>query len=113
MARVQVLHTLASLAGAGMVSVQEISQIESRPTFREHGIAELMHSKILEVAGALKIASALGPMAQSAHIQPQMLLSLAWPRYLQELAASKTPITQVGSALLSSSLCKLDILPCS
>ena len=71
---------------------------------KDLGAAELFVTALQESQGALGIANMFDGMPSLAHIQPQMLLSLAWPRYLQELAASKTPITQVGPPLIGAAV---------
>lgn len=95
---VQVTDYYLLLAMAGMMSMGELSELESDQALRDHGIAELLHSTIQGSKGAIEVMAKFDPdlYPDLSHHKPQTLLSLVWPQYLQELAVSQLPITQVG-----------------
>ena len=88
-------HYLFSLRSMSMMSTQDLSGLGSHQALHNHGIAELLHISIHRAEGTMAAMSQCIHKPNMAHMQPQMLLSLVWPRYLEKLAASKTPITQV------------------
>ena len=85
---------LVTLASASMICVGNLDNIISIQTLRDLGVAEMLQGAVDKTKAAAGILASLSLMPSLGHVQPQTLLSLAWPRYLQELAASKTPITQ-------------------
>lgn len=96
----QVSEFLVTLASASMVCMDSLDDVGSIQTLRDLGVAELLHSAIRKPKQAAEIVAECGLTPSLAHIQPQTLLSLVWPRYLQELAASKSPITQARTAVM-------------
>ena len=74
--------------------------IHANQALRTHGIAELFQSSFKALEGAIDIACELSSQRSLADIKTRILLPLVWPRYLRELAASKSPITQVHSLVL-------------
>ena len=104
---VQVTHYLFSLRSMSMMSTQDFSVLDSHQALRNGGIAELWHISIHRAEGTMTTLSQCIQKPNMAHMQPQMLLSLVWPRYLEDLAASKTPITQVCNLLGSFDICML------
>lgn len=82
-----------------MVDAAQLSELAHDPALGDYGVADFMHIRYQQLSIGFRLVAASCPTHSLAHIQPQTLLSLAWPRYLQELAASKTPITQVHNLL--------------
>ena len=91
----QVTHYLLSLIHVNMISMSDLSRLQSDQTLGTDGIAELFHKSAEQTEGTVGMLSQGACYADLADMQPQTLLSLVWPRYLDELAASKSPITQV------------------
>lgn len=92
---------LTSLASARMLSGEDLSSIRTHQALRDHGAAELLHHDIQGANGT--VAFGLTYMASLAHIKPQTILLHAWPRYLEELTASRVPIMQVRVHVLMQS----------
>ena len=97
----QVAEYFTCLAMASILPTESLSTLHANQALQKHGLAELLQSAFEKIEGAAdratKIASEFGfdwgPSLSD--IKIDTILSLAWPRYLQELAASNSPITQV------------------
>ena len=96
----QVLLFLVGLQGVGMVDVAHIFYMTHNLGLEALGSADFLHTRIQYFTSGLNTIVATCRVADLSHIQPKTLLSLAWPRYLNDLAASKSPITQVSALFI-------------
>lgn len=96
-AHVQVLDFLVILAGIQMLPMDQVYDFYSDPALRKHAIGDIWRSMVRDLREGFEHVARLCHKPNHAHVLPQTVLSLAWPRYLEELAASRTPITQVHS----------------
>lgn len=100
MAHMQVLNCLTCLAVASAVTFDGLCAMSASQALRDCGISEMLHSKILDTQPTIDMWLKNKWAPNKANVKSEAVLSLAWPSYLQELAASKTPVTQAGPHLL-------------
>ena len=91
---------MTCLAKADILSTASLSTIHANQALEDRGIAELLQSSFQGLQGAVDTAPEPSSLS---HAKVKFMLSLAWPCYLRELAASKSPITQVRCLALSPS----------
>ena len=98
----QVADYFTCLSMASILPTGSLSTLHANQALQNHGLAELLQSAFKRTEGAANGTSnfcfSFGP--RFSDIKIDTILSLAWPHYLQELAASKSPITQVCTSVL-------------
>ena len=87
------------LAMARILPTESLSTLHTDQALQKHGLAEFLQSAFESLEGTADLASKMGLDQRFSHVKVDTILSLAWPRYLQELAASKSPITQVCASM--------------
>ena len=90
------------LVMASILPTGSLSALHANQDLQKHGLAELLQGACEMIEGAADRATKLGFGFGSNlfDIKIDTILSLVWARYLQELAASKSPITQVCTSVL-------------